>query len=449
MAVKIDKTIRMSGVVINSKQGIVKLNRPLGDSDVYKSMTLTKYADSDLVELVFRISSAGGNTSRQLVRVTKLEQFDRFWISLMSIEGLDADEATNSIMTELGFEEDAYQTLFDTVTELLAGKIPNIKLVEGLAYDEAWDMQDKLQETFAGKMGFDVVKHTTKDLPANISATANALVQQLEWVENFWIAPQLRPLFEVARHTVAEGGFMNVLIKGESGYGKTSNFKALASWLGIPCYYINCAILMDNEQWFGYPEARDGSTLFQPSDFTKALQEGHCVIILDEINRVEPWMHNALLPILDYRRETIVHNELVKCAPGIIFAATMNDGFRYAGTNTMDAAVINRFPFSAVVSAPPAAVEAAILERKFPQMVKTDINRLISLMNSLRRNQTEFSLSIDVSTRSAENIAELCRKGLTMRQAFQYVLVNSAEISEQKGILDTINSALGVDPLFS
>lgn len=449
MPVKIDNTIRMSGVIVNSRQGIVKLNKPLGESDVYKSMTLTKYADGDLVELVFRVNTAGGSASRQLVRVTKLEQFDRFWIALMSIEGMDADEATGGLIVQLSLEENAYTGLHAEVTKLLAGEIPNIKILEGLTYDEAWEMQGNLQEAFIGKMGFDVVKHTSKDMPASISTSANVLVNQLEWVGDFWIAPQLRPLFEVARQTIAEGSFMNFILKGESGYGKTSNFKALASWLGVPCHYINCAVLMDNEQWFGYPEAVDGSTIFNPTDFSRAVMDGHCVIILDEINRVEPWMHNALLPILDYRRETIVHNQTIKCGPGIIFAATMNDGFRYAGTNTMDAAVINRFPINAIVSAPPASVEASILERKFPQMPKTEINRLVSLMNTLRRNQTDFSLSIDVSTRSAEYISDLVAKGLTMRQAFQYVIINSAEVTEQKGILDAVNSVLGVDPLFS
>lgn len=445
MAVKIDETIRTSGVITNSKGGFVRLAKPIGESDTFKSMSLSKFADNDLVELIFRVSNSSTPPSRQLVRATKLELSDRFWVAVTGVANLTVDNipaAASWLLTQLGYEENALEPMIVSLNASV-GTDMQINLREGMTYDEAWDLRDLLANASASSMTFEVIKHTQSDMPSTVSNHANHAVDAIEWVGSYWVAPALRPLFQVSYETIKQDRFINMMLKGESGYGKTSLFKAIGDWLDIPVHYVNCAQMQDTEQWFGYQEARGGETIFIPTDFSKAVMSGHCLIILDEFNRVEPWMHNTLLPLLDHRRETEIHGVQITAAPGIIFAATINDGARYAGTNTVDVAMMNRFPVHAEVEAPPAHVEVEIIMRAAPTLTRSEVSKIASAMADLRRGQGEYGLSVDISTRSALAVADLMTLGLSSRVAAQLVIINGATPDDRKGLVDTINMKLG------
>lgn len=449
MAVKIDSTIRTSAVVTNSKSGFVKLARPIAGSDVFKSMTLAKFADGALVELIFRVSNNTTPPSRQLVRATELSVNDRYWLALTAVTpGATLPEIGSLIAKALSFSSDGAADL----QQLLASTGGDIKdpinLLEGLSYDEVWAFQEQLTGDAEGLATFEVVKHTVDNMPDNVSAAATMLVDNLEWVGHHWIPPKLRLMFVAARQTVANGGHINMMMKGESGYGKTSAYQAMGDWLGIPVVYINCATLQDTEQWFGYQEARDGSTIFIPTEFTKAIVGGNCIVILDEFNRIEPWVHNSLMPILDHRRRTTVHGEEIICGPGVIFGATINDGPRYAGTNTVDLAVLNRFDAHADVEAPPPNVEVEIVMKVFPNETRAEISKVVSTMNELRKNQGDFGMPVDISTRSTLKVVNLMSLGLTARQAAQYVIIFAAEQNDRKSLIDVVNMKLGTDKNF-
>lgn len=449
MAVKIDSTIRTSAVVTNSKSGFVKLARKIGDSDTFKSMTLAKFADGALVELIFRVSNNTTPPSRQLVRATELNVNDRYWLALTGLAiGASFMETAAQIAKTLAFSSDGHKELSDLLVSSGGDIKDPINLMEGLSYDDVWEMQERLTEELAGMGTIEVIKHTVDNMPENIASAATMLIDNLEWVGPHWIPAKLRLMFVAARQTLANGGHINMMMKGESGYGKTSAYQAMGDWLGVPVVYVNCATLQDTEQWFGYQEARDGSTVFLPSEFTKAIVAGNCIVILDEFNRIEPWVHNSLMPILDHRRSTNVHGEEIVVGPGVIFGATINDGPRYAGTNTIDLAIINRFDLHADVDAPPPNVEVEIAMKAYPNEARAEISKVVSAMNELRRNQGEFGMPVDISTRSTLKIVHLMQLGLTARQAAQYVIIFAAAPSDRKSLIDVINMKLGTDKNF-
>lgn len=281
-----------------------------------------------------------------------------------------------------------------------------------------------------------------------------------EWVNGIWVQENMRSIFRIANNTMEFGEHLNVLLTGPSGYGKTTFFSALAHWLGVELIYVNCANVTDNQAWFGTHEARDGSTIFQLTDFAEAVQRGNCVIVLDEANRLEPWLTNSLMPILDHRRATEVHKHQIKAGPGIIFGLTMNIGSRYAGVSVVDAAFRNRMDIVAEVEAPPPSIEIKLLESRFGfagtvlpeppsktagervEVRGTDINQIVAIVGELRNYIERNELDIDVSTRTSNKLAKLMSLGATLLEALHYVVVFAAEFDVRKGILDIISNRL-------
>lgn len=444
MTLKMDETVRVSGVVINSKIGQVKLSRKLGASDTFKSIEASKYSDNDLIELIFK-SPPNNPDDKKLVRINKLDVNDRYFVALTYVENIGFENSIVTIEHLANLLQLTYEGTKELKDKIFSQNTSTFQVIlqSGLAYDEAWDLRDSLSDSCGNDVRFNVVKHTPENMPKD------SIYEELEWVGDHWIHPSLRLMFKSAQQTLKQGKIINMLLKGESGYGKTSTFKAVADWLGVECIYINCASLQDTEQWFGYYEARDGSTFFDPTEFTKAIRKGNCVVILDEFNRIEPWLHNSLMPILDHRRETTIHGENIKVGAGTIFAATINEGGKYSGTNTIDAAMLNRFDIAAEVTAPPSTVEVDILVKKFGTVPKVELVKIVSTVNDLRKMGGDYGLTVDVSTRSCEKMANLISLGLTPRQAAQYVITYMADMDERKGILDIVNMKLGVDLAFS
>lgn len=259
-------------------------------------------------------------------------------------------------------------------------------------------------------------------------------------IGDYYVPEEVRLLLSTTCNIVEAGGHINLLARGASGYGKTSLYEALGQHLGYKVVMINCAAIMDAEQWFGYQEARDGETVFLPSEFSKAVTEGKCVIVLDEANRIEPWLANSLLPMLDHRRRTVVHGQEIVAGPSIVFAHTVNEGVRFAGTHVMDAAYLNRIDAIVEVGQLPINEEVSQLvkrtgiEQKIASQI-VNINR--TLRNTVERN----AIDIDVSTRSSLKIANLVKHGMSVNKAFEYVVINAAAQEDRKAIVDVVNVA--------
>jgi hypothetical protein len=168
-----------------------------------------------------------------------------------------------------------------------------------------------------------------------------------DFLNGYFIDEETRRVFTTA-HKMSVGNpdsAIKVMMVGPSGYGKTTVPKLFAQATGMNFYRMNCATVRDPEEWFGYREAVDGSTKFFRSEFAKAIEAGNLVVVLDEFNRLEPWLHNTLFPLLDDDGKTVVHDEEFKIGPNVIVVGTINSGYRYTGTFELDEALLNRFEF--------------------------------------------------------------------------------------------------------
>ncbi len=229
-----------------------------------------------------------------------------------------------------------------------------------------------------------------------------------------------------------------VVLKGGSGYGKSSAAKAIADESGRKFLRINSPDVRDPEEWFGIRNATDGTTGFELSQLSKAWQEGNHVILIDEINRVEPVITNALLPLFDFSGGLELHGETIYGGANTIVFMTMNEGFKFTGTYQGDVALLNRSIGTLIVAPPPAKVEVEILTRKIG-IEEGMAKRIVDAMTDLRRQNDD---GFDASTRAALNVATLIHNGLKPRLAFEVGIISNA--LNPKNVTDLINSKFGL-----
>jgi len=223
---------------------------------------------------------------------------------------------------------------------------------------------------------------------------------------------------------------VNILIEGKHGMGKSECSRQIAVNFGFDDYIpVPIGSLQETGQLMGRYELINGETKFVSGAFPKAVQTPNVLIHLEELNRPEsPKALNDLFPLLDDSRE-LVHEQLgaIKVADGVVFIATLNEGFEYTGIDPLDAALKDRFHILSLDYLP-------LEQESMLVTVKTGItdewaNKLLAFVNKLRYDGQD---PIHVSTRKVIMMAELMVAGLDLRGA----VVSNVALDKDK--LETI-----------
>ena len=207
---------------------------------------------------------------------------------------------------------------------------------------------------------------------------------------------------------------VNVLIKGQHGMGKSELARQLAAVNNLQYNPIPIGSLQETGQLMGRYELIGGETKFVEGKFPQAVRMPNSLIHLEELNRPEsPKALHDLFPILDDGR-AIMHEQLgeVKVALGVVFVATLNEGFEYSGIDPLDAALEDRFHIIYLGYLPPQMETTLILTRT--GLVGENCTKLLQFVTKLR---TDGQDPIHISTRRVLMMAELIVAGLDMRSA--------------------------------
>ena len=240
----------------------------------------------------------------------------------------------------------------------------------------------------------------------------------------FFITTENKALIESIMASKAKHP-VNILIKGKHGLGKSELARQLAATFKMDYVPVPINLLQESGQLMGHDEFLENQTQFLVSNFVKAVRTPQTLIHLEELNRPEsPKALGELFPILDDSR-MIIHDKIgeVRVAKGIVFVATLNEGFEYTGVDPLDEALRDRFHYIELGYLPPAQETELIKMRT--GLAGPVVARLIELINSLRYDGQD---PIHVSTRRTLMMAELMQNGLAMQPA----IVNSIAIDKDK-----------------
>jgi len=148
--------------------------------------------------------------------------------------------------------------------------------------------------------------------------------------------------FKVYDHARAEG--INVLIYGPTGPGKTTSVEAWASERGLRMASISGNASMEPSQMTGkFVSDGEGAFMWIDGPVTDVVRNGG-VLLLDEVNFINPKIYTNLYSLTDGRRNIILldhHGETIEAHPDLTIFATMNPD--YIGTTPLNFAFRNRF----------------------------------------------------------------------------------------------------------
>lgn len=194
------------------------------------------------------------------------------------------------------------------------------------------------------------------------------------------------------------GRIHNIRLVGPTGCGKTSIGQWLAATCNRPCLIMDCSVIREPRDWFGYRTVKDGQIIWQDTQFVRSVEAGNYVIILDELNRASPGVLNGLMPLLDHRRRSWLEERqsYVTVGGATLFLATTNVGSRYIGAGPVDMALEDRFSREIEMTYLKPDQEKALLLRRIPGLQEADADALTSIAGKTRQATSDIS---PISTR--------------------------------------------------
>lgn len=266
----------------------------------------------------------------------------------------------------------------------------------------------------------------------------------------FVVSPETEQLFKAVAHLSKEDDHPpHILMVGPQGCGKTETASQFAARLNLPLLKINCSLVREARDWFGYKTATGGTVSWIKSQFAEAVANGNVVILLDEITRATPAVLNSLLPLLDHTKQSFIEEvkEVLKVGENTFFFATANIGAKFVGTfGRIDSALMDRFAIKIPVKYLTADLEKKLL------VSRTGIDpliaeRLVKVANMVRKeNELGGKLTETLSTRNLLDASKMFK--LIGKSSLDYTIVSlfsdqGGKDSEQSQVLQIIQGQLG------
>jgi nitric oxide reductase NorQ protein len=246
---------------------------------------------------------------------------------------------------------------------------------------------------------------------------------------------EIDPHLSTYLHAIASNpGIHNLRLIGPTGCGKTSIGQWLAQETQRPSLIMDCAVVREPRDWFGYRTIVNGQIQWVDSAFVRTIEAGNAIVILDELNRAPSSVLNGLFGLLDHRRESHVEERgrPVRVGPNTIFMATTNVGAKYVGASPIDSAIRNRFSRVIEVSYLDAAPEANLLVRRTGITID-QANALVTVASSTRSKSSAIEA---ISTRELLAVAyDLRHFG---EQSMRYTMLSKVEDPAQRAALATL-----------
>ena len=206
--------------------------------------------------------------------------------------------------------------------------------------------------------------------------------------------------------------FCPVFITGLSGNGKTTMVEQVCASLKRECVRVNFTAATDEDELLGGFRLINGETRFVPGPVLVAMERG-AVLLLDEID-LGGHLIMCLQSVLEGKGKFIPKiGKYVRPAPGFTVIATANtkgkgsDDGRFAGTNILNEAFLDRFAFTYEQDYASPAVEKKILKKVADSVGVDDdafLDNLVSWADIIRKSFKQQVVSELVTTRRLRDI---------------------------------------------
>lgn len=218
-----------------------------------------------------------------------------------------------------------------------------------------------------------------------------------------------------------------VLLRGETGTGKTTTIREIAEQEGKKLTRINLTGQTTREDLVGKYILRDSNLAWQNGPLVTALRAGHW-ILLDEINAALPEVLFLLQSLLEAKNQlgTLLlvekdGEELIPHEDCRIFA-TCNPS-DYEGMKDMNPATLSRFVVIDVQPLDVAEEEKLLIDRYGVDIARS----LVESANQARQKKKDGETTVFVSTRDLELACRLYQKGVKADLAVETAIITKCQ----------------------
>ncbi len=211
---------------------------------------------------------------------------------------------------------------------------------------------------------------------------------------------------------VKSKAFCPVFITGLSGNGKTTMVEQVCASLKRECVRVNFTAATDEDELLGGFRLLGGETRFVPGPVLVAMERG-AVLLLDEID-LAGHLVMCLQSVLEGKGKFIPKiGKYVRPAPGFTVIATANtkgkgsDDGRFAGTNILTEAFLDRFAFTYEQDYAEPKVEKRILKKVADSVGVDDeafLDSLVTWADIIRKSFKQQVVSEIITTRRLRDI---------------------------------------------
>ena len=237
-----------------------------------------------------------------------------------------------------------------------------------------------------------------------------------------------------------------VLLKGDTGCGKTSLIRYLAAVTANGFRRLNLNGSTTVDEFVGKWVIKDGTMVWVDGILTDCMRKGHW-LLCDEVNAALPEVMFAMHSLLDDDRMIVLSskdNEVVKPHKDFRFFASMNPD--YAGTHQLNFAFEDRFPIVVNMAYPEEDMECEIVQKRSCNTDEHLVRKMIKVADRAREALAEEKLLTPFSTRKLIDWARLsCAFGPA--KAFTFAVLNKSS-KEDKVVLRDIVGTIFSDAEF-
>ena len=240
-----------------------------------------------------------------------------------------------------------------------------------------------------------------------------------------------------------------VLVEGETGVGKTSAFRYLASVTQTPYRRLNLNGSTTVDEFVGKLMLNEKGTYWQDGVLIEAMRKGHW-LVLDEVNAALPEILFVLHSLLDDDRMVVLSEndgEVVRPHERFRVFATMNPSEGgYNGTKELNIAFLDRF-VKTEFDFPGIPQERKMVNGRYPNLQNISKQQLTEMLHFVSETRTAYkkgAAEFIVSPRGTLQWVELAELFGDIVKGAEYALISKAPAEERAGIRDLLKMRFGM-----
>lgn len=236
-----------------------------------------------------------------------------------------------------------------------------------------------------------------------------------------------------------KGDYINIILGGRPGTGKTTTADALSATLGLPIYTAKVTRNTEEDTFEGMTKAdSEGKFVVHDTAFLKAYEHGG-IVVLEEFNLADPGvMQGAIGQAVEY--PFILNKDgymEIRRHPMCIIIATMNTGTQ--GAREPNQALTSRFPITLTMNDPSESEFISILEKHGHKrmLCKKVYKAYTAILKYIKQTANDEEMALCVTMRHCLAALDMVDDEIvgTVREAIQDTMIGSiglrdAELAE-------------------